>query len=151
MKPAGRPSLFHQICIRLVGVACALLLLVFSGGSGWVWAGTETGAGVASKELGDHEQARQAVAGGRILPLHDILSGIEHGYQGQVLSVALEHEHEQGSTPAAIGATEGHDTAGKAAMRFVYKIRLLQAEGRIVKLKVDAANGRVLSIKRREP
>ena len=33
--------------------------------------------------------------------------------------------------------------------RFIYEIRLLQADGRMAKLKVDAVDGRVLKIKRR--
>ena len=34
--------------------------------------------------------------------------------------------------------------------RFVYKIRLLQNDGRMVRLKVDAVDGRVLGVQRRE-
>jgi uncharacterized membrane protein YkoI len=33
--------------------------------------------------------------------------------------------------------------------RFIYEIRLLQSDGRIVKLKVDAVDGHVLSVKRK--
>ena len=35
--------------------------------------------------------------------------------------------------------------------RFIYEIRLLQRDGRLAKLKVDAVNGRVLGIKRKGP
>ena len=34
--------------------------------------------------------------------------------------------------------------------RFLYKIRLLQSDGRMVKLKVDAVDGKVLETKRKE-
>ncbi len=86
----------------------------------------------------DHEEAREALERGRVMHLHEILAEVEHGYQGQVLHVEFAHEdaHEAGTRQ------EGG--------RFVYKIRLLQPDGRVVKLKVDASNGRVLGVKRRE-
>ena len=34
--------------------------------------------------------------------------------------------------------------------RYIYEIRLLQADGRMAKLKVDAVDGKLLSIKRKE-
>ena len=53
---------------------------------------------------------------------------LAHEAPGQVLKVEFERE-------------DG---------RFIYEIRLLQNDGRVAKLKVDAVDGRVLSIKRRE-
>ena len=113
-----------------------LLLLLAGMGACVAWASPVAMGGE------DHEQARQAVQRGQVMPLHDILAEVEHGYRGQVLNIEFEREtghegvHESGRAPAG--------------ERFVYKIRLLQMDGRIVKLKVDAANGQVLGVKRKE-
>ena len=79
-------------------------------------------------EHGSHELARQALEQGKVLPLRTVLEKIERDYQGQALKVEFEQD-------------DG---------RFLYKIRLLQSDGRMVKLKVDAVDGRVLEIKRKE-
>ncbi|TAN11336.1 MAG: peptidase [Burkholderiaceae bacterium] len=84
-----------------------------------------TAAAVA--EPSDHELARQALERGDVLPLGTVLAKVEHDYQGQVLKIEFEHD-------------DG---------RFIYEIRLLQPDGRIVKLKVDAVDGHVLSVKRK--
>ncbi len=52
----------------------------------------------------------------------------ERDYQGQALK--MEFEQDDG--------------------RFIYEIRLLQKDGRMAKLKVDAVDGRVLKIRRKE-
>ena len=70
----------------------------------------------------------QALEQGRVLPLRTVLEKIERDYQGQALKVEFEQD-------------DG---------RFLYKIRLLQSDGRMVKLKVDAVDGRVLETKRKE-
>ena len=77
---------------------------------------------------GSHELARQALEQGRVLPLRTVLEKVERDYQGQALKVEFEQD-------------DGH---------FLYKIRLLQSDGRMVKLKVDAVDGKVLEIKRKE-
>lgn len=77
---------------------------------------------------GSHELARQALEQGRVLPLRTVLQKMERDYPGQVLKVEFEQD-------------EG---------RFLYKIRLLQSDGRMVKLKVDAVDARVLEVKRKE-
>lgn len=79
-------------------------------------------------EHGDHDLARQALQQGQVLPLRTVLDQIERDYRGQALKVEFEHE-------------DG---------RFIYEIRLLQDDGRMAKLKVDAVDGRVLKIKRKE-
>ncbi len=76
----------------------------------------------------DHEAARQALEQGKVLPLRTVLEKVERDYQGQ--AIKIEFERDDG--------------------RFIYEIRLLQNDGRIVKLEVDAVNGKVLSVKRRE-
>ena len=86
------------------------------------------GAGGAAVAHGDHDLARQALESGQVLPLATVLGKLAHEAPGQVLKVEFERE-------------DG---------RFIYEIRLLQNDGRVAKLKVDAVDGRVLSIKRRE-
>ena len=77
---------------------------------------------------GSHELARQALEQGRALPLRTVLEKVERDYQGQALKVEFEQD-------------DG---------RFIYEIRLLQSDGRMAKLKVDAVDGRVLDIRRKE-
>jgi uncharacterized membrane protein YkoI len=79
-------------------------------------------------DRGAHELARQALEQGRVLPLRAVLEKIERDYQGQALKVEFERD-------------DG---------RFIYEIRLLQSDGRMAKLKVDAVDGRVLEVKRKE-
>ena len=87
-----------------------------------------TAAQAAERSHGDHDLARQALEQGKVLPLRTVLEKVEREYQGQVLKVEFEHE-------------DG---------RFLYEIRLLQQDGRMAKLKIDAVDGRVLQIKRKE-
>jgi uncharacterized membrane protein YkoI len=82
----------------------------------------------AERGHGDHDLARQALERGQVLPLRTVLEKVEREYQGQVLKVEFEHD-------------DG---------RFIYEIRLLQQDGRMAKLKIDAVDGRVLQIKRKE-
>lgn len=85
--------------------------------------------GVRADDDDDHEQAREALAQGLVLPLATVLAKLqEQGWPGQVLKVEFEHEH-------------GH---------YVYEIRLLQSDGRVVKLDVDAQNAQVLKVKRKD-
>ena len=76
----------------------------------------------------DHELARQALEQGQVLPLRTVLDKVERAYPGQVLKVEFERDHG----------------------RYIYEIRLLQAGGKMVKLKVDAADGRVLQVKQKD-
>lgn len=76
----------------------------------------------------DHEMARRALEQGQVLPLRSVLDIVERDYQGHVLEIEFERE-------------DG---------RFIYEIRLLQNDGRIVKLEVDATDGSVLKARRRE-
>ena len=77
----------------------------------------------------DYDLARQALEQGKVLPLRTVLDQIEREYGGQVVKVEFERD-------------DG---------RFVYDIRLLQKDGRVAKLTVDASDGRVLAIKRKHP
>ena len=80
-------------------------------------------AGPAVADRRDHDLARQALEAGQILPLRSILEIVETRYPGQVLEVEFEHED---------GA-------------FLYEIKVLQPQGKLVKLELDARNGQVLS------
>ena len=86
------------------------------------------GAGVQAGDDADHDLARQALESGQVLPLATVLAKLAHEAPGQVLKVEFERE-------------DG---------RFIYEIRLLQNDGRVAKLKVDAVDGRVLAIKRKD-
>lgn len=73
----------------------------------------------------DHDRARQALESGEILPLRTILERVERDYPGQVMEVELDRE-------------DG---------RWRYEIKLLRRDGALVKLVLDARDGRPLRIK----
>lgn len=81
----------------------------------------------AYSDESDHELARQALQQGKVLPLRTVLDQVERQYQGQVLKVEFKHD-------------DG---------RFIYEMRLLHPNGQLSKLKVDAVDGRVLSVRRK--
>lgn len=70
----------------------------------------------------DQDRALAAVQAGQVLPLKTLLDRLERDHPGQLLEVELE------------------DDDGL----LVYEVKLLQPDGRLVKLKVDAATGEVL-------
>ena len=70
----------------------------------------------------DHDRARQAVQAGQVLPLPTVLERLQREVPGQVLEVELEQERE----------------------RWIYEIKLLQAGGALIKLKVDARDATVI-------
>jgi uncharacterized membrane protein YkoI len=78
-------------------------------------------AAVADGER-DHDRARAALRAGEVLPLATILERVAQQQPGQVLDVELERD-------------DGH---------WIYELKLLQGSGALVKLKVDARDGRVL-------
>ena len=82
----------------------------------------------AAHEHDEHERARQALQQGRVLPLASVIAKVEQELQGQV--VKIEFDEDDG--------------------RYLYEIRLLQRDGRMAKLKVDAVDGRILKIKRKD-
>ena len=81
----------------------------------------------ARADEADHERARQALEAGEIMPLRVILERVERDYPGRVMEVELERE-------------DG---------RWLYEIRLVQRGGRMLKLEVDGADAKVLSVKGR--
>lgn len=76
---------------------------------------------------GDHDRARAAVEAGEILPLPTLLEQLQRTHPGQVL--ALELEKDDG--------------------RWIYEVKLLQPDGRLLKLEVDARTAQVLKLRRK--
>ena len=70
----------------------------------------------------DHNRARQALQAGQVLPLGKVLERLEREHPGQVMEVELEQE-------------EG---------RWIYEVKLLQPQGQLVKLKLDARTATLL-------
>lgn len=86
-------------------------------------------AGVyADNSDADQEAATKALAAGEVLPLRTVLDSIKTTYPGRVMNVEFERSHDL----------------------WVYKIRLLQDQGRLLKLKVDAKTGTVIAAKSRK-
>lgn len=77
----------------------------------------------------DHEQAHRAVQAGEVMPLRGVLERLEREHPGQVLDVELERD----------------------GGRWVYEIKLLQAGGQRVKLKLDARTAELIQRKDRHP
>lgn len=82
---------------------------------------------VVASDKGDHERALQAVQSGQVLPLAKVLALVEREHPGQVLEVELESH----------------------AQRWLYEIKLLQPDGRLLKLKLDARTGEILKRRNR--
>lgn len=80
-----------------------------------------------SHERGDHEDARRALLSGEVLSLRQVLDIVAIKYPGE--PIEIEFEHDDGM--------------------YLYEIKLLQASGRIIKMKVDAANGDIIAVKAR--
>lgn len=75
----------------------------------------------------DHDRARRALMSGEVLSLRQVLDLVAREYPGE--PVEIEFEHDDGI--------------------YVYEIKLLQPSGSIVKMKVDAATGKVIKAKGR--
>lgn len=75
----------------------------------------------------DHERARQALQSGQILPLRTVLERLERSHPGKVLEVELEQK-------------DG---------LWIYKVKLLQADGQLVKLMLDAKIAVIIERKNR--
>jgi len=84
--------------------------------------------GAHASDSRDHERARAAVEAGQVLPLPTLLERLRRTHPGQVLELELERD-------------DG---------RWVYEVKLLQNDGQLLKLELDAASGEVLRVKRKE-
>lgn len=86
------------------------------------------GQGARASDQRDHERARAAVQAGQVLPLPVLLQQLQQTHPGQVLELELEREHG----------------------RWLYEIKLLHSDGRLLKLGVDGATGKVLRSRGKE-
>ncbi|KAA0676579.1 PepSY domain-containing protein [Roseomonas genomospecies 6] len=75
----------------------------------------------------DHERAREALRSGRALPLEAIVARAQADFPGDILDVEFEDDDGQ----------------------IVYEIKTITAEGRVLKLKYDAATGDLLRVRGR--
>jgi uncharacterized membrane protein YkoI len=80
----------------------------------------------------DHERARQAVQAGQVMPLPAVLEKLAVTHPGQVLEVELERERRESNEV------------------WVYEIRLLQTDGQLMKLELDAKTAEVLRSRMRK-
>lgn len=78
------------------------------------------------RALSDQEEARAAVEAGEVLPLNDILRQIRPDFPGRILDAELDQR--------------GHG-------KWVYKIKMLKKNGRVIELLVDGRSGKVLRSK----
>lgn len=80
----------------------------------------------------DHDRARQAVADGRILPLSAIAERAIATFGGTVLDVEYEDDDDD------------HREGRRRDKTQRYEVKLLTADGRILKLDYDAATGALI-------
>lgn len=76
----------------------------------------------------DHDRARKALLSGEVLSLRQVLDIVAREYPGEPVEIEFERDDEV----------------------YVYEIKLLQPSGSILKMKVDAANGKVIKVKGRD-
>ena len=81
-----------------------------------------------ASDLSDHDRARQALEAGEILPLKTVLEKVDRDTPGQVMEVELERKHD----------------------RWMYEIKLLRSGGSLVKLLVDAHDGKIVARRARD-
>ena len=93
-------------------------------------------AGASAIASEDHDRARKALEAGEVLPLRTLLEKVEREFPGQVVDVELERSHER-------------DNAGGGG-RWIYEIKLLRPNGALVKLKLDARDGTLITQKERD-
>ncbi len=74
----------------------------------------------------DQDRVRDAVRAGEVMPLDELRERLRRSQPGELLELELERE-------------DG---------RWIYRVKLLQPGGRIVKLEVDARSGEILRERR---
>ncbi len=95
-----------------------------------------TGAQASSH---DRDMAEVLQAQGQVLPLQEVLAKVQQKYPGQVLKVEFEDDDDH---------CKKKDPDCEEI--WVYEFKIMQAEGRLVKLKVDASSGEILKTKIRQ-
>ncbi|MBO4329416.1 MAG: PepSY domain-containing protein [Rhodocyclaceae bacterium] len=78
----------------------------------------------------DYLRASEAVRAGEILPMEQVLARLAKQYPGNVLEVELEDDDDD------------DDNAG--GRRWLYEVKLLQPDGQLRKVLIDAKTGEVL-------
>ncbi|MCF7984596.1 MAG: PepSY domain-containing protein [Thiohalocapsa sp.] len=73
----------------------------------------------------DHDLAREALQRGEVRPIAEILSSVDAQVNGDIIEVELERE-------------DG---------RLVYELKVIESDGRVSEILVDAASAEVLSRK----
>jgi uncharacterized membrane protein YkoI len=79
----------------------------------------------ATRADDDHIEARRLLDSGEILPLEVILDNVRQTFPGRILDVELERE-------------AGH---------IAYEVEILDEEGVVTEVYIDARTGKVLSVK----
>jgi uncharacterized membrane protein YkoI len=105
-----------------------LAFLLACGGIAYADDGEDGGGGSGQVEGGgvyddDHDQARQAVVDGTVLPLAEILARTKDKIDGEV--VGIEFERRQGL--------------------YVYELKVITPSGQLREIAVDASSGEILS------
>ncbi|WP_221939168.1 PepSY domain-containing protein [Mycobacterium sp. KBS0706] len=72
----------------------------------------------------DHDRARAARDRGDIRPLEDILPSVRQRFPGDIVRIELENEHDH----------------------WIYEIRLISPDGRLLEVDVDARSGDVVEV-----
>ncbi len=90
-------------------------------------AGLPASASAGGQGDHDHDRARAAVQAGEAMPLSALLGRLQRSHPGQVLEVELERQ-------------DG---------RWIYEVKLLQPDGQLLKLALDARTAAVLELRRR--
>ena len=73
----------------------------------------------------NHRRARDAVNAGEVLPLSAVLGIVRSQFSGRVMDVNLK----------------------RRAQSYVYQVKLLTPDGRLMRIAVDARTGRIGSVK----
>ncbi|HVI99886.1 MAG TPA: PepSY domain-containing protein [Sphingomonas sp.] len=77
----------------------------------------------------EHRHLREAVLSGKLLPLNRILAIAQSRAPGEVVKVELDDDDD--------------DYRG----RIIYEVKTLARSGRVMKVEIDAATGKVLKVK----
>lgn len=80
-----------------------------------------------ARDSDDHDRARAAVQAGEVLPLGQVIERLQRTHPGQILELELDRENG----------------------RWIYEVKLLQADGQLLKLELDARTADVLEVKRK--
>jgi len=74
----------------------------------------------------DAQEARELKQSGQIMPLEQLITRVNKDYPGQIIEIELDEEKD----------------------RYVYDIELVDEEGVVIELKIDASTGEVLRYKK---